>query len=75
MKNSELPLNYYTNAITVEFLYPNGYFSHGHPDIFALEKIEHWDNENEWNLLKSVSDFMKGKGFIESVFKHYERNK
>lgn len=75
MKNSELPLNYYTNAITVEFLYPDGRFSHDHPNIFALEKIEHWDNENEWKLLQSVSDLMKGKGFIESVFKHYERNK
>jgi len=68
-------LNYYTNTLTVEFLYPDGEFGHGHPDILALEKLEEWDNEKEWNLLKSVSDLMKGNGRISEVLNDYNHNK
>lgn len=76
IKNSKMqPLNYYVNTITVEFLYEDGEFSHGHPDIFALEKIERWDNEREWELLKSISDLMKGAGWIEPVFESYQKNR
>ena len=67
-KQSEFPQNYYSNTLMVEYLYSNGVFSHGHPDIFALEKVEYWDNEKEWKLLQSISNLMKGKGRIEEVF-------
>jgi len=74
-KSSNYPQNYYSNTMTVEFLYPDGTFSHGHPDILSLEKIEHWDDEDEWNLLKSVSRLMKGHGCIEELFENYRVNK
>lgn len=74
-KKSKFPQNYYSNSTTVEFLYPDGTFSHGHPDIFTLEKIEHWDDEEEWKLLQSISTLMKGNGCTEEMFRYYEANK
>lgn len=67
--------NHFSNALTVEFLYPDGEFSHGHPNILALEKVEHWEDEDEWELLQSVSSLMKGDGWIETVLEHYQANK
>lgn len=64
-KHSKFPSNYSTNSITVEFLYPDGNFSHGHPNILRLEKVECWNNEKEWQLMQSISSLMKGKGWIE----------
>lgn len=75
IKSSPFPMNYYSNDLTVEFLYPDGEFLHGHPDIFSLEKIEQWDDEEEWKLLQSISELMKGKGWIEPVIEHYQANK
>lgn len=68
-------LTYDSNTITVEFLYPDGEFSHDHLNIPDLEKIEEWEDEKEWNLLKAISDLMKGKGQVGTVFKNYNRNK
>lgn len=68
-------MTYDSNTITVEFLYPDGEFSHDHLDIPDLEKIEAWEDEKEWNLLKSISELMKGKGRVGTVFKNYNRNK
>lgn len=75
LKHTDLPLNYYTNSLTVEFLYPNGEFSHGHPNILYLEKIEQWEDEKEWKLLQSISALMKGEGCIEEVLECFKRNK
>ena len=68
-------MNYYTNTLTVEFLSPDGEFSHGHPNILWLEKVEHWEDEDEWNLLTSVSGLMKGEGWLEPVFAFYLTNR
>lgn len=68
-------LTYDSNTITVESLYPNGEFSHNHLNILDLEKIEEWEDEKEWDLLKSISELMKGKGRVGTVFKNYNRNK
>ena len=75
IKKSEFPLNYYRNTLTVEFLYSDGEFEHGHPDIFDIEKLDQWDNKNEWDLLRSISRLMKGEGWIEAVFDHYIKTK
>ena len=74
LKQSNHPLNYCSNSITVEFLYPDGEFSHGHPNMLHLEQIDHWENELEWNLLQAVSKLMKGTGNIESVISAYRAN-
>ncbi len=70
-KQSMFPLNYDSNDLTVEFLYPDGEFSHGHPDIFILEKVIQWEDEKEWKLLQAVSNLMKGKGWVEEVLNRY----
>lgn len=74
-KQSKFPPNYYSNSLTVEFLYPDGEFSHGHPDIFELEKVTEWENEKEWELLQSISELMKGDGWIATVLNKYHANK
>lgn len=74
-KCSDMPLNYYLNTLTVEFLHPDGEFCHDHPDIFDLEKVEEWEDEAEWKLMQSISALMKGEGWIESVFKNYRNNR
>lgn len=74
-KQSKLPQNYYSNNLTVEFLYPDGEFSHGHPDIFILEKVTQWEDEKEWKLLQAISELMKGKGWIEEALNRYHENK
>lgn len=74
MKN-HMYLTYDSNTVTVEFLYPDGEFSHGHPNILWLEKVEEWENQQEWELLKAISNLMKGEGWIETVFARYQRNK
>lgn len=74
-KSGIMRLNYYTNALTVEFLCSDGEFSHGHPNILHLEKVEHWEDEDEWNLLTAVSELMKGNGWAEPVFAFYQTNK
>lgn len=70
-----MPMNYGTNSLTVEFLYDDGEFSHDHPDILSLEKVGHWEDEAEWNLLQSISGLMKGTGWIGMVLAHYRANK
>ena len=70
-----IAMNYYSNSLTVEFLYPNGEFEHGHPNILALEKVERWDDEDEWNLVCSVSRLMKGRGSVAAVLDYYQANK
>lgn len=70
-----MPQNYDMNSLTVEFLYPDGEFSHGHPNIFLLEKVTEWEDEKEWELLQAVSALMKGKGWIEEVIDKYRTNK
>lgn len=75
LRKTGLPLNYYTNTLTVEYLYPDGEFAHGHPDILSLEKVEQWNNDEEWNLLQAISKLMKGHGWPEEVFEHYKANK
>lgn len=74
-KQSMFPLNYDSNNLTVEFLYPDGEFSHGHPDIFILEKVTQWEDEKEWKLLQAISSLMKGNGWVEEVFSSYRGNK
>lgn len=74
-KQSTFPLNYYSNSLTIEFLYPDGEFSHGHPDIFELEKVTEWEDEKEWELLQSISALMKGEGWVETIFHKYHANK
>ena len=74
-KQSMFPLNYDSNDLTVEFLYPDGEFSHGHPDIFILEKVTQWGDEKEWKLLQAISELMKGNGWVEEVFSSYRDNK
>lgn len=74
-KSGIMQMNYYTNTLTVEFLYPNGEFSHGHPNILYLEKLEQWEDEDEWKLLTAVSGLMKGNGWIEPVLSRYQTNK
>lgn len=74
-KQSIIPQNYYSNSLTVEFLYPDGEFSHGHPNIFMLEKVIQWEDEKEWKLLQSVSALMKGNGWMEEVLNMYHANK
>lgn len=59
IKQFTYPPTYDTNSLTVEFLYPNGEFHHGHPNILYLEKLEHWDNEDEWQFLQMVSELLK----------------
>lgn len=61
--------------MTVEFLFPDGEFSHGHPHILCLEKLESWENKKEWKLLQSIRNVMLGKGSIELMFERYEANK
>jgi hypothetical protein len=73
-KHAKFPLNYYSNSITVEFLYPDGEFSLGHPNMLHLEQLDHWENELEWNLLQAVSKLMNGTGNIESVIGAYRAN-
>lgn len=74
-KRSKYPPNYYSNSLTVEFLHPDGEFSHGHPDIWELEKVSEWEDKKEWELLQSISALMKGKGWIEEVICKYHTNK
>ena len=74
-KQSMFPLNYDSNDLTVEFLHPDGEFSHGHPDIFILEKVTQWEDEKEWKLLQAVSNLMKGNGWVEEVLNRYHDNK
>ena len=59
IKQFTYPPTYDTNSITVEFLYPDGEFHHGHPNILYLEKLEHLDNEDEWQFLQMVSKLLK----------------
>lgn len=70
-----MPMNYGTNSLTVEFLYDDGEFSHDHPDILSLEKLEQWEDGAEWNLLTSISGLMKGTGWIGTALAHYRANK
>lgn len=74
-KKSRFPQNYYSNSLTVEFLYPDGEFSHGHPDIWRLEKVTEWEDEMEWELLQSISALMKGDGWVATVLNKYRVNK
>ena len=74
-KRSKYPPNYYSNSLTVEFLHPDGEFSHGHPDIWELEKVSEWEDKKEWELLQSISALMKGKGWIGTVLDKYYANK
>lgn len=74
-KKSRFPQNYYSNSLTVEFLYPDGEFSHGHPDIWVLEKVSEWEDKKEWELLQSISALMKGKGWVGTVLDKYHANK
>ena len=69
------PKNYYLNKMTVEYLYPDGEFAHDHPDLLSLEKLESWDNKEEWELLQSISRLMKGHGWVETVLDHYNKNR
>lgn len=74
-KGSKYPPNYYSNSLTVEFLHPDGEFSHGHPDIWELEKVSEWEDKKEWELLQSISALMKGKGWVGTVLDKYHANK
>lgn len=47
-----MPQNYDMNSLTVEFLYPDGEFLHGHPNIFLLEKVTEWEDEKSGNCCR-----------------------
>ena len=68
----EVPMDYHSNSLTVEFLHPDATISHGHPDILSLEKLDHWDNQAEWKFLTSVRDVMQGCGCVERLIGNYE---
>ena len=74
-RQSKFPPNYYSNSLTVEFLYPDGEFSHGHPDIWHIEKVTEWEDKKEWELLQAVSALMKGNGWMGEVMNKYHANK
>lgn len=74
-KQSKFPPNYYSNSLAVEFLYPDGEFSHGHPDIWHIEKVSEWEDKKEWELLQAVSNLMKGNGWMGEVVRKYHANK
>ena len=71
--SKEFPMDYDSNSMTVEFLYPHGVISHGHPNILSLEKLDYWDNKDECKFLQSIQNLMQGRGGVENVIRNYEK--
>ena len=67
IKQFTYPPTYDTNSVTVEFLYPDGEFHHGHPNILYLEKLEHWDNEETWQFIQKVSERIKRMDSLNNI--------
>lgn len=65
---------YDSNCLRVEFLRGDGEMFHDHPHIMSLEKIEHWEDELEWELLQSVSRLIKGEGEMDDFLYCYHEN-
>lgn len=69
----KIPPSYDNTGLTVEFL-DRGEIYHGHPSILRLEKIDHWDDELEWDVLQAASQLIKGTGSLEDFLYYYHRN-
>lgn len=70
----KIPPSYDDLRLTVEFL-DDGEMYHGHPSILLLEKIEHWDDQLEWDLLQEASHLVKGDGSLDAFLYYYHQNK
>lgn len=62
------------NCLRVEFLGEDGEMFHEHPHILSLEKVDHWEDELEWELLQAVSRLIKGEGEMEDFLYCYHKN-
>ncbi len=62
------------NCLRVEFLGEDGEMFHEHPHILSLEKIDHWEDELEWELLQAVSRLIKGEGEMDDFLYCYHKN-
>jgi len=66
--------SYGNTSLTVEFLDDDGQMYHEHPCILSLEKIDHWDDELEWELLQAASRLVKGDGSLDDFLCSYHQN-
>lgn len=62
------------NCLRVEFLGEDGEMFHEHPHILSLEKIDHWEDELEWELLQAASRLINGEGEMDDFLYYYHKN-
>ena len=65
---------YEDNRVVLSVLCPDWEFAQDWCHILSLEKVDNWDDEDEWELLQSVSRLMKGMGTVEDFLHHYNEN-
>lgn len=65
---------YSNTSLTVEFLDENGEMYHGHPSLLSLEKIDQWEDKQEWHLLQAASRLIKGEGSLDEFLYNYHQN-
>lgn len=62
-------------SIIVECVYDRGYISHNHINPAFLEKYEPLEGDDDFGLLMTASDLLRGRGNLDFFLHHYDAYK